>query len=106
MLHEFGHVLGLIHEHQNPNANIPWNTNLVEKELSGPPNFWDEETIRYNIFRKYPSDVLGEYRDFDPKSIMAYFFAPAWTRGLDMGNATELSPSDKALVSRIYPGKG
>jgi hypothetical protein len=24
VLHEFGHVLGLYHEHQNPSAEIPW----------------------------------------------------------------------------------
>ncbi len=24
VLHEFGHALGCIHEHQNPSAKIPW----------------------------------------------------------------------------------
>jgi hypothetical protein len=30
VLHEFGHVLGLQHEHQNPNAGIKWKLKAVE----------------------------------------------------------------------------
>ena len=41
VLHEFGHVLGLVHEYQNPNADIPWNKAAVIKLMSGPPNYWD-----------------------------------------------------------------
>ena len=29
VLHEFGHALGLIHEHQNPLAGIVWNLSLI-----------------------------------------------------------------------------
>ena len=41
VLHEFGHALGLIHEHQNPNRPIAWNRAAVIADLSGPPNNWD-----------------------------------------------------------------
>ena len=41
VLHEFGHALGLIHEHQNPAGGIQWNQVEVVKDLSGPPNNWD-----------------------------------------------------------------
>jgi serralysin len=29
VIHEFGHMLGCIHEHQHPQAGIPWNTEAV-----------------------------------------------------------------------------
>ena len=53
VLHEFGHALGLIHEHQNPNRAIQWNRDAVINDLQGPPNNWDLETIENNMFRKY-----------------------------------------------------
>ena len=37
ILHEFGHALGLIHEHQNPVNKIKWNKPAVIADLSGPP---------------------------------------------------------------------
>src|SRR5579859_6218861 len=41
VLHEFGHALGLIHEHQNPYGEaIQWNRDAVIRDLSGPPNSW------------------------------------------------------------------
>ena len=42
VLHEFGHALGLIHEHQNPKGGIDWNVPAVLADLGGPPNNWDE----------------------------------------------------------------
>ena len=58
ILHEFGHMLGLVHEHQNPKGGIQWNREAVIKELSGPPNYWDEATIEWNIFNKYDKDRI------------------------------------------------
>ncbi len=47
VLHEFGHAIGMIHEHQNPIANpIQWNKPNVIAALSGSPNFWPPETIQ------------------------------------------------------------
>src|SRR4029453_13895148 len=37
--HEFGHAIGLAHEHQNPAGGIEWNEEVVLRDLSGPPNF-------------------------------------------------------------------
>ena len=34
ILHEFGHALGLIHEHQSPAAKINWNKPFIYRELS------------------------------------------------------------------------
>ncbi len=40
--HEFGHAIGLAHEHSNPEGGIQWNEPVVIAALGGPPNFWDE----------------------------------------------------------------
>ena len=103
ILHEFGHVLGLIEEHQNPKADIPWNRELIIRELSAPPNLWDRQTIEMNVFRKIPADQLPPYRDFDSKSIMNMAFSPAWTGGVAIGGSEELSESDKSFVAKLYP---
>jgi len=104
ILHEFGHMLGLIEEHQNPKANIAWNRDLVIRELSVPPNSWDREKIESNVFRKASADqISSDYRDFDPKSIMNMTFVEAWTSGLSLGSGDQLSESDKAFISKLYP---
>ena len=104
VLAQFGHALGLIKEHQNPKANIPWNKKIVYKEMTAAPNFWSKETVDANIFAKYPAEHLpGGYRDFDPDSIMAYYFPQEWTGGLSMGGTKVLSKSDKALIAKLYP---
>jgi serralysin len=103
ILHEFGHVLGLIEEHQNPKADIAWKRDLIIHELSGPPNNWSKETIEQNVFRKFSSDELPRYRDFDAKSIMTMFFPAFWTGGIVVGGGYELSESDKAFIGKLYP---
>jgi hypothetical protein len=103
VLHYFGFVLGLIKEHQNPRAKIPWNREVVSRELGGAPTFWNKETIENNVFRQFSAEDLGDYRDFDPQSIMNVSFPKTWTGGLTLGGGDDLSASDKALVARIYP---
>ena len=71
--HEFGHAIGLAHEHQNPAGGIQWNEAVVIREMKKPPNLWDEATTRHNILRKYSADQLNGTA-FDPESIMLYFF--------------------------------
>jgi serralysin len=103
VLHEFGHAIGLIHEHQNPKGGIRWNKTAVIKDLGGPPNNWDQATIDNNMFRFYPlTDVIPT--DVDPISIMMYPIPIAWTLdGFSAGLNGELSANDKALVSSVYP---
>ncbi|HQQ71431.1 MAG TPA: M12 family metallopeptidase [Alicycliphilus sp.] len=105
VLHEFGHVLGLIEEHQNPKADIKWNREEIVKSLQGPPNFWSNEIIEEKVFRKIPQEQVGNYREFDPHSIMTFGFPPKQTGGVIIGGATDLSESDRRLVRRLYPGK-
>jgi serralysin len=103
VLHEFGHALGLIHEHQNPQGGIDWNVPAVIADLSGPPNNWDEETIRHNVLDHYrPEDVTAT--EVDPKSIMMYPIPKAWTNdGFSAGLNSDLSDRDIGLIRQEYP---
>ena len=42
VLHEFGHALGLAHEHQSPGVAIPWNEQKVYDLLSNDETTLDE----------------------------------------------------------------
>ncbi|MFT6269124.1 MAG: hypothetical protein ACJAVV_001944 [Alphaproteobacteria bacterium] len=103
--HEFGHAIGLAHEHQNPNAGIEWNESVVISALSGPPNNWSEATIRHNVLNKYAVDqVRGT--SFDKDSIMLYFFPDSWVRngqGTSANEELSLTDSDFIASAKAYP---
>lgn len=102
VLHEFGHAIGLIHEHQNPKGGILWNRDAVIADLSGEPNNWSLATIEHNMFRHYPADqVIAS--PVDPLSIMMYPIPKAWTLdGFSSDLNAELSETDKLVVSTAY----
>ena len=104
VLHEFGHVLGMIHEHQSPLGKpIDWNENAVFKwarETQG----WNEEETRKNILDKYDRTMING-SDFDPLSVMLYFFPAKLTmnhRGTKQN--LRLSADDVIWIEKTYPG--
>jgi len=102
VLHEFGHALGLIHEHQNPVAGIHWDRNAVIQELSGPPNSWSVQEIEFNVLKPAaPEDV--EATTMDPKSIMMYPIPVKWTTdGFSAGFNSDLSDMDNKFIRNQY----
>ena len=94
--HEFGHAIGLGHEHQNPAGGIEWNEAAVIRDLSGPPNNWNEDQIRHNVLNKYSIDQI-KGTSFDGDSIMLYFFPARWTLN---------GASDKSQRSVVQSGQG
>lgn len=103
VLHEFGHALGLIHEHQNPNKPIQWNRDAVIHDLSGPPNNWDLATIENNMFKAYAKKEL-QATDVDATSIMMYPIPQAWTLdGFSSDFNGTLSPMDRQFIAEAYP---
>jgi Astacin (Peptidase family M12A) len=104
VLHEFGHALGCIHEHQGPKFTRKWNQAAVLKYFSGRPNYWSEAEIRHNVLQKYSPQGISATK-FDPKSIMLYSFgAGLFADGLGGTNENaKLSATDIAMIRRMYP---
>jgi hypothetical protein len=103
VVHEFGHALGLIHEHQNPSAKLDWNKPAVYRHFSGPPNYWSKQDIDSNILDKYSPEGL-KFTRFDSKSIMLYQFDGSLFRNHQSTPLNfELSDLDKSFIAEMYP---
>jgi hypothetical protein len=104
VLHEFGHALGAIHEHQHPTANIPWDVQAVYAYYTRTQR-WTKADVDRNLFQRYS---VGEtnFTEFDRGSIMLYAIPEDLTVGTwSTGWNTVLSDKDKAFAAEVYPGK-
>lgn len=105
VLHEFGHAIGLLHEHYSPLAGIPWNKELVYKELEQSQG-WDKMTVDVNLFQQY-SLTYTHGTTYDRTSIMHYPVLARWTtNGYAVPWNNQLSAGDKALIAALYPKTG
>jgi hypothetical protein len=107
VLHEFGHVLGLLHENQQPNADIPWNKDVVYEFYAKPPWNWSRDVVAANIFPESKLKING-YRAFDRDSIMMYIRIPKeFLKDSSFppvtNLSTTLSESDKDFAKKLYP---
>ena|SRR6516164_8188996 len=104
ILHEFGHVLGLKHEHQHPASGIRWNKAAVRAALMPPPTSWSEAKIEQNIFDHFSKDCTCKGDPTaDPLSIMLYPIDPSWTLdGKGTGRNTKISARDRRCLVREY----
>jgi hypothetical protein len=101
--HEFGHAIGLQHEHQSPNggcgSDFRWNDDPgytpstdshgqyrpdqngkrpgLYTVLGGPLNNWPKSVVDFNLKPLDNSSRAYDAGTFDEKSIMKYYF-PAW----------------------------
>jgi hypothetical protein len=103
VLHEFGHALGCIHEHQHPDAGIPWDRQAVLRYYTGPPNNWPPDKVESNLFKRYTKPQT-QFSDFDRESIMLYPVDESFTIGdFQVGWNKKLSKTDKEFIGAIYP---
>lgn len=103
VLHEFGHAIGCIHEHQHPQVGIPWNRDAVYRYYMSPPNSWSKEQVDQNLFVRYSTDIT-QFSQFDTQSIMLYPVPKELTTGgFEVGWNTRLSPMDQKFIGEMYP---
>jgi serralysin len=103
VLHEFGHALGLIHEHQHPVKGIQWNRRQVISDLSGEPHNWTRKQIETNMFAKLKKSQTN-FTALDPKSIMLYPIPSRWTtNNFSSILNTTLSATDIKFIRTQYP---
>jgi len=101
VLHEFGHMLGAIHEHQSPAAGIKWDKPLVY-QYYWQTQGWSKEMVDHNIFSRYDQDISNT--EFDPESIMLYPVEQKFTLDdFSVGWNRRLSEADKRFIEEMYP---
>ncbi len=105
VIHEFGHMLGMIHEHSREDATIVWNKEFVIQKLGGPPNNWTPEDVNNQIFNTVKiSQFNGS--EYDPNSAMHYFFPDDFFENdPNLQKVKNLSCLDKLWINKQYPGK-
>ncbi len=116
ILHEFGHALALLHEHQNPvldcQSQIIWSgPGNVFDYFGGPPNKWTRSEVERNL--GYISTTDQDYiaGQPDPASIMMYSLPVAIFKKTPEGKPSNcaaginyaISAKDKAILAKIYP---
>jgi len=101
VLHEFGHALGCIHEHQHPENGIPWNREKAYAYYA--QQGWTRAEIDTQVFQRY-STTVTQFSQCDSTSIMMYPIPQEITTdNFTVGWNRELSATDKEFIGKLYP---
>ncbi|KAI9459360.1 hypothetical protein HD554DRAFT_1620366 [Boletus coccyginus] len=113
ILHEFGHVLGLEHEHQRPSsANLLVLDEKVVKDyyanqVKGQKRKEEQrDWATSNILKRVEDEETINYTNLDPESIMIYDIFEDWqlqAKKLPIQRNYELSDVDQATITLMYP---
>ena len=105
-MHEFGHALGMLHEHQSPTGGC--GPEYYEDALMayGAMLGWSREKA-LSKFIPYSASAELNATEVDRKSIMHYSLPPWLFKGGEKSPCVvkpnfELSEGDKAFISKVY----
>jgi len=104
VLHEFGHALGLVHEHLHPANTLDWNLSAMRAYYVDTLGWKWGDVERTWLTRL--DDANHFFRPYNSPSVMHY---PVERRFLLSGAgvpfAWNLSGADRDVVADLYPGK-
>jgi hypothetical protein len=104
VIHEFRHMLGLIHSHNSKNFPYHFNEANVIKDLSGPPNNWSLEMIHWNVLDRVTEEVTE--LPWEPQNVMNYAMPASWLlEGVAIVPGSEPGETEKELVRANYNGQ-
>ncbi len=106
VLHEFGHALGLHHEHKHPSMGLI--TDRVLDYYSPRLPGYSRDQIAFQFTALSENEIDPKFKEFskdpDPNSIMMYEFpanlSEKFPQGVKGGN--ELSPKDREGIVKLY----
>ena len=118
ILHEFGHAIGLNHEHFHPQCQADIKLTETVNWLMGPPNEWSRQQAMYNMdATTYFKSVAAKPNitpEIDKASVMLYSFQDSfYTLGVNspcrpsgpLHYATDLSAGDRYYYAASYGPK-
>ena len=98
----FGHMLGLVNEHQSLGSDIPWDVPVVYEYYIDYEG-WTETEVNSFFFQPY-SSVISNYTEYDPLSIMVWPIEDFLTTdGVGVPGNSVLSDMDKQFIGELYP---
>jgi hypothetical protein len=107
ILHEFGHALGMMHEHQSPNAECDSEIDWEAAYRMGARLGWDKNMVHAQM-RQLANVEEFNMTAVDRRSIMHYSLPPelfkqgkssrCWVAGND-----DLSEQDRRFIAAMYP---
>lgn len=105
VLHEFGHALGLLHEHFSPISGIKWNKEKLYASYLKTQG-WDKEQVDRQVFRTFNRSYTNG-TVYDKKSVMHYpIYSWETLDGYSVPWNYSLSEGDKELIEALYPKRG
>jgi serralysin len=110
ILHEFGHALGMMHEHQSPSAECDSEINWDAAYQMGVKLGWDKNMVHAQM-RQLTNLEEFNRTEVDRKSIMHYSLAPELFK---LGRQSkcwvpdnnDLSEQDRSFIASVYPRGG
>ncbi len=108
ILHEFGHALGLDHEHQNPNRQFAWNIPAIYASYYPLGRTQQNESDVSNQFLRVYNGPTTSSNQYDPFSVMNYVFPSSFTFGSicppsRRENISNISEGNKTFIATVYP---
>lgn len=104
ILHEFGHALGLQHEHQHKKRSLEFDESKALIACRNHLGFTDTQCREF-ILQTIPAEGVY-FSQYDPLSIMHYTLHPDFFKTkVEIRENSSLSLIDKLEIAKLYPGR-